>query len=662
MREDAVGLFWDDTPAPRLTAPPQPKREPPPRTWEQPDYLPGLAEARAWVPPLFTDAELEAERLHRVPLFFDIEIFKNYFLASFLSLESGKLVIIELFPGGVINPKLLWMLQNFLIIGFNSDFFDIPIATLAINGASCEALKDATNEIIILQVQPWMMLRQKKIKPLKINHIDIIEVCPLHASLKIYGGRLHSPKMQELPFHHETILTDDQICIVRHYNYNDLLNTKLVFGEVRQQIELRTQMSLMYGVDLRSKSDAQIAEAVINHELTRVNGKKPQRPEIPPGTAFAYKVPSYVRYETQVLQDALAIVTQASFIIGESGAPAMPEEVAALQIRLGNGVYQMGIGGLHSNETCSTHFAGEGIALIDRDVSSYYPAIILNQGLYPQHLGIGFLQVYKTLVERRLLAKKNKNKIEADTLKIVVNGLFGKLGSKWSTVFAPDLMVQVTITGQLALLMLVERLELAGIPVISANTDGVVVKCPQIQQGTYAAVVAQWEKDTGFNTEETKYVGIFSRDVNNYIAVKEDLKIKVKGVYAEKGSAGDSVLSKNPTNLICNDAVIAFLTKGVPIQETIRACRNLSRFISVRTVKGGAVKAGEYLGKAIRWYYATGCDGEIIYAETGNKVAMTDGAKPCMELPQEFPSDVDFEWYEREAFSILKEIGYPVGV
>jgi len=56
----------------------------------------------------------------------------------------------------------------------------------------------------------------------------------------------------------------------------------------------------------------------------------------------------------------------------------------------------------------------------------------------------------------------------ANTLKTLLNGSFGKLGSRYSIFYAPTEMLQVTITGQLALLMLIEMMELCGIPVVSA--------------------------------------------------------------------------------------------------------------------------------------------------------------------------------------------------
>lgn len=670
MRFDTAGLFWDDTPPPKLTAPPPPKRNPPPRTWESPDYLPYLDEARRFPVTLFTFEELEQAQRDQEPLLCDVEVYPNYFLVAFKSAVSGKVIFFERAYNEAFDcdeefdlSRLRWILNNFCIITFNGNYFDIPIITLALENFTCQQLKEASNKIIGEQIKPWMVLRSYKVKQLRINHIDLIEVAPLQASLKIYGGRLHTPRMQELPFPHMTVLSADQIAIVRWYCIgSDLVATNYLLVELAPQIQLRASMSSAYGVDVRSKSDAQIAEAVLIAELQRVTYNKPQRPTIEPGSWFQYRVPDYIKYESEELNAALTTVRNARFVIGEHGGAEMPEELKALKLTIGNCTVQMGIGGLHSTEEKVAHYADEDHILMDRDVVSYYPSIILNQGLYPNHLGPDFLSIYRTLVDRRKLAKKEKNKVEADTIKIVVNGTFGKLGSKWSVLYAPDLMVQVTISGQLTLLMLIERLHAwgAGAKICSANTDGVLIRFPKDREEYVKAVVKQWEKETGFETEETLYRAVFARDVNNYIAVKMEGGVKVKGVYSEKGSAGDSVLSKNPELLICSDAVKAFLTDGIPISETIRTCRDIRRFVSVRTVNGGAVKDGEYLGKAIRWYLSNTAGGEIVYAATGNKVPKSDSVRPCMILPTELPSDIDYERYEREAYDMLREIAYPM--
>ena len=212
-------------------------------------------------------------------------------------------------------------------------------------------------------------------------------------------------------------------------------------------------------------------------------------------------------------------------------------------------------------------------------------------------------------------------------------------------------MIQTTVTGQLALLMLIERIEAMGIQVVSANTDGIVIRCPVSQYDALVVTIREWEVVTSFETEETRYKAIYSRDVNNYIAVKAD-GVKLKGAYATGG------LMKNPTNEICSMAVVKMLTDFTAVEDTIRSCVDIRRFVTIRQVKGGAVdQSGDYLGKAVRWYYATGVEGPLTYKSNGYTVARSDGAKALMDLPDEFPSDVDYDWYIREAYSILADIG-----
>jgi len=197
--------------------------------------------------------------------------------------------------------------------------------------------------------------------------------------------------------------------------------------------------------------------------------------------------------------------------------------------------------------------------------------------------------------------------------------------------------------------------------VVSANTDGVVIKCPKSRYAELQARIAWWESLTAFKTEETRYKAIYSRDVNNYIAHKDDGKCKVKGTYSERGSAGNSVLSKNPENLICSDAVMALISKGTPIEETIRGCTDIRRFVTIRNVTGGARKSDAYLGKVIRWYYSTKMKGEINRATKGDKVPNSDGARPLMEIPAIFPVDVDYARYIEAARKMLFDIGYEKG-
>lgn len=679
MRKDALGLFWRDEPVIKIKKE-KPKLTPPEPIWLKDDYLPGLEEAEVLAGvEVMSDADLIALSLHPVKqeLVFDIEIYHNYFLAGFAHLESKKVTWIEFEyddEKDFLISKLDWILKTFTTVGFNSNNFDLPITAMAIAGRSTLQMKEAANRIIVVGERPADVIRAYGAPPLIVDHIDLIEVAPLRASLKIYGGRLHSARMQDLPFPPEKQLSLDQRLITRYYCLaNDLMSTIALRNSLSEQLALRTEMSNKYGIDLRSKSDAQISEHVITAEVRKLTGRRVQRPVIPPGTVYHYKPPHYLQFKSPLMQHVLEVIRTAKFIVADHGSIDMPPEVSALKLQINQSTYQMGIGGLHSTESKLSHVEDSEYELFDFDVTSYYPKIILNQNLFPAHMGAVFLQVYNGIVVDRINAKRAGRNADANSLKIVVNGSFGKLGSKYSNFYSPDLLVQVTLSGQLSLLLLIETLEMAGIQVVSANTDGIVVKPRKSQIDAMRVIIEQWQRNTRFEMEESRYLGLYSRDVNNYIAVKKKFNketkqwemrsdgVKSKGAYSnpwrdDKDKA--SWLSKNPVNTICIEAVENLLTTGKPIVATIHESRDIRKFISVRTVTGGAYKDGIFLGKSIRWYYAKEMEGHIVYATKGSKVPRSDGAKPVMDLPTEFPDDIDYDWYINEAEKILKEIGY----
>lgn len=682
MRADALGLWWEDRPVVKVLKE-KIKVQPPEPIWLAPEYLPGLAEARAFNVPLMTQDEIANSQGQR--FIFDIECYLNYFAIGFVNFETGKCTYAEMTAGQehLFNATLVqWLCKYNTIVGFNSNNYDIPMLTMALAGRSCAELKAASDAIIKEERRPSDVLRSYKLKKGTFNHIDIMEVAPLRASLKLYSGRLHAPRMQDLPFAPETWLSEPQIAITRYYMINDLANTCYLKQSLLAQLDLRHKMSEEYSVDLRSKSDAQIAETVIVEEIERITGSRIRRPTIEPGTQYNYAVPNFITFQSDLMRWVLHTVSNTKFVVSEFGNVGMPAELAEMKITIANGVYRMGIGGLHSSESCAGHVANSRTILADFDVTSYYPFIILNQRLAPDHLGAPFLRVYKGLVDRRIEAKRAKDKNTAESLKIVINGSYGKLGSMYSALYAPRLLIQVTITGQLSLLMLIERMEMSGIPVVSANTDGIVMKCPVEKEQLMYDIVKQWELETNFQTEESRYLALYSRDINNYIAVKADVDengkflstppkdsnsaFKTKGAYANPwrvGQYGEACLHKNPTATICVEALENLLYSGKSVDDTINECKDIRKFVSVRNVKGGAVKVWregeiEYLGKSVRWYYAKDCDGPMVYARSGNKVPKSDGAMPCMDLPKQFPEDVDHDWYVNETLRILKDIGY----
>lgn len=587
----------------------------------------------------------------------DCEVYPNYFLIAFKRVKSGKTFSIEV-KGKVSclsegqRDILTDIMSSNHTFGFNSRNYDLPIILYALHQKTCEEIYNLSEYIINNNSHGWQTMKKYSLRhPLDYSHFDIQEPTPgVGAGLKLYGARIHSKKLQDLPIEPGTVLNYSEMENIKQYCINDLDTTIDLYNKIKQRISLREGMVENYSNIILSKSDAQIAEVVIKNELQNNYNTKIKKIKIPENQTFNYKIPDFIKFKNEKLKELLYKIENHSFELDGKGSIKLPDRLAKNTLSLGYSTYKIGIGGLHSQEKKQTIIPNKNQLLIDKDVASYYPSIILNLGLYPKHLGRNFLNVYDKIVQKRLKAKKENNKIVNESLKIVINGSFGKLGSKWSFLYSPDLMIAVTLTGQLSLLMLIEQLEMNNISIVSANTDGFVSLMNKSQYDKYQELCFDWELNTGFILEETSYKALYSRDVNNYLAIKSD-STKGKGIFTL-----DS-LEKNPQGDISIIAVRDFLFNSTPIEDTIRQCTDVSRFLIVRRVTGGAEWKNEYLGKVVRWIYST--KGDVIsYKKNGNKVAKSEGSRPIMEIPDELPSDINYQRYIEEAFNILDDIGY----
>jgi len=615
-------------------------------------------------------------------------------------------------------------LHDATCVTFNGIHYDMQMIAYALAGATRPMLKKLNDHIIVGGLKHWEFYDLYGVPRLdSIDHIDLMEMSPaVKTGLKKYAGREHAESMQELPFDPAKTLTDIEIAELLFYMGNDCRNTLRHMHKVQDRIELREEMNERFKdywrVDFRSKSDAQMAElafkAILNQRRRERGEPNIERSFWKHGTTFRYIPPPYISFKTQQLQDVLACIMASEFIVSDKDqceelvdaneekiktGVIMPKVIKDLRVEIGNTKYKLGIGGIHSTESSCYFVSKPGVnQLRILDVTSYYPFLILNCGIFPRSCGPEWTQEYRNFLNERVAAKAEVRRIvkeieaagaytdifERDDIiaklkqelkraktkeggfKIFLNGSFGKLGSKYSILYTPDGLIRVTITGQLSLLMLIESLELHGIPVISANTDGIVVDCPATMTWLCDALVREWEATTGLTMECDEWRALFARDVNNYVGFEMDMSTKRKGAF------GEPTLTKDPAFAICATAVVAHLKECVvpyllgqsvtndqlnTLVRTITECKDITQFVAVRNVKGGAQKNGNYLGKVVRWAYAKGEAGAIHYATNGNRVPKSEGARPLMQLPREFPDWIDHAWYVREATVMLGELG-----
>lgn len=547
-------------------------------------------------------------KLHAI---FDTEVIgliKPIFLTCIEIVETGERFAFWHDKRGH-TKKLTAMLEDpqYTWVGFNSESFDRPLLAMAVMGHDETNIKVVAQNIIEHKMQSWQTYREYDIDFMEYDHIDIKEVPKgVMLSLKVYEGRMHSPNLQDMPFHHdEEIDTPKKRKIVEDYCWNDISETKRLFLTMKKEIELREQLGEQHSIDLRSKSDAQCAEAILKKVCSIGKGDK-----IVPGSV-RYSCPKFIKTNSKLINEIIAMCEDHKFIINHAnGSPEFPEFLTE-PITIGTGVYQMGIGGLHSQHDKKVHLRAtpdEGLLLSDFDVASYYPNIMIKAGLIPNlggNKGALFLDAYQDIYEQRIAAKRSGDKATAETLKIVLNGTFGKLGSIFCSFYAPALMLAVTITGQLNLLCLIHELtKIKGVTVESANTDGIMVAYPMNKREEVLKRIQINAKRTQFEYEETPYEQVAMKDVNNYFAVpaptlaavidrtsitsalNKKLDVKRKGLYAEAGVHEN----KNPTMQVSSDAVAAYLSQGYEVEDWIRAEKDIRKFVEIRGVKGGGVQ------------------------------------------------------------------------
>lgn len=580
---------------------------------------------------------------------FDMETLPNRTLFRALEVETG--IRFNLWRHEHDAPARLREFvcdRSKTFVGFNNAGFDNVVAAAFCAGRTESEIKTLANDLIEHRLSPWDAYTKYRLQRVGMDTVDLIEVAPSFVGLKAYGARMHMPLLQDMPLAHDQPITAEQEPMVESYCDNDLLTTAELLRQLEAELLLRVEMSKRYGVDMRSKSDSQMAEQayITSMGLQRRENKIP--------ATVRYTPPAFLRFNTPHLQALLERCAVTEFEMNQkTGHVILPDFLGGDVIEFREGKYQLGVGGIHSTHDKSVcHIAGEDV-IVDIDAASFYPSIILECGFVPAGLGQRFVDEYRSIYKRRFEAKRNRDKATDATLKISLNGTFGKLASKYSVLYAPDLMLAVTLTGQFTLLMLIEWLAHAGAITLSANTDGIAVRYPRNLEGLVKHVVSLFEQTSRFNFEFTEYRALAMKDVNNYIAIKPDRSLKAKGIYAPLS------LRKNPTAQVCADAVGEWLARGTPLLETIKNAR-FEDFLSARNVTGGGEQGGEYLGKVVRWYQSTDKTLEPIrYVKNGNLVPKTEGARACMRINPAagHPEDLDLDWYYLEALKIAKVLG-----
>lgn len=541
---------------------------------------------------------------------------------------------------------------------------------------AADIIHDANFDVFPEFKEEWLSFKQ--IDLFKVHHYDNKN---RRVSLKRLEFEMDLDNIEEMPIHHtKTNMTDDEIETTIDYCRNDVYATYefylITIGETdhplykgNNQIELRQDIEAEFGIPCLNYSDSKIGDEMIKKYYCQEKGiqytdlpkKGYFRKEIKMSNCIAH----YVEFKTPELKEFLK---------------RMKKNVLGLQddfkesIEFYGNTYSFMKGGLHTENKPKIFEADEDTKIIDWDVSSYYPAIIISNGKYPQHLGKEFLRGYKQMFDKRLelkpLAKKDKKiKGIVGALKLAVNSVYGKSSDMQNWIYDRQLTMFTTITGELSLMMLIEAYELAGINIISANTDGVTIMVKNDLIDKMHEINKWWMDLTTYELEDTNYKKIIFSTVNDYLAIKTDGEIKKKGDFLT-----DFELHKNKSARIVPIALEHFFVNDVPVDTTIRNHTNIYDFCLRQKASSNFHYEGTQAGKVtvynklIRYYVSkTGeklmkiknpdCDtnaADASQVEAGEWVMHV-----CNKLSKDHPLDnINYDYYIEKANRIIEKIQF----
>lgn len=544
---------------------------------------------------------------------FDVETFPNLFTMIAVNVDEDfdeNIFVIGF--GRDDSEQIKEFVKGKTLVGYNNLYFDNMILNAVIAGKKPEELYELAGKAMTDDPGPEVWnLRNKSTNYKSIDLMAIYAFDKLGVSLKNVSILLKWHKVQEsdLPFDQEVKLEDLQK--VLQYNSNDVQITKQLYKNSLKIIKTRQDITKLYNIDLINASDSRMGNLLFEKMYSQHTGLLPERFKLLRTDREVVEVRDCISkdiyFRSEILQNLLHDLE--NLTLRKSITKEIDENTWRVNntkdfafsksVKFANKTFDMGVGGLHSQDDPGKFESDGEYWILDADVSSFYPNIMLVNKIKPAHLGEQFTLILSLLTKERMAAKKAKDDTKAEAMKITVNAIFGKLGFESYWLYDPQAFYSVTINGQLYLLMLVEHLTLKGIEVISANTDGVTCKVRKDQLEDYQKVCLRWQELTTFELEIAVYRKYIRRDVNNYIALKggkftpeklmtldesilfkefsaED--IKKKGIFEDEIIKEESIKAKGYKPPIIAKALNDYFLTKQPIEETINSSSDIYDF------------------------------------------------------------------------------------
>lgn len=605
---------------------------------------------------------------------YDIETYLDLFSLVLKHYESGTRWIYEISQRRNQAPDLLHMLgllkyHQCRMVGFNNESFDYPVLHEFVRLMGLHGTVSSSDIYWFAQQifdsddrfrhTIWPSDRHvEQVDLFKIMHFDNFA---RSTSLKALEMRMKSTDVIDLPFPVDANMTSEQLDTVIAYNCHDVNETEKFMVEIKDRIEFRDTL----GPEWINYNDTKIGKQVFIRELesagvpcfTRANGRRePIQTPRDDGIRIA-EILIDVPFENQEFQRVHSFFKAQT--IAAWNTKGFFKDITA---SVGGLDFHFGTGGIHASQSGVTHCADDDMMILDVDVVSYYPSLAIEWGFHPHHLGQSFVDTYRELKQRRVSYPKGST--ENAMLKLALNGVYGDSNNAYSPFYDPQYTMAITINGQMLLCWLAELLmTVPSLELIQANTDGVTVKLKRDELATIESRTGPWEQNSRMRLETVEYSKMAIRDVNNYVAVTTDGKVKAKGAYEI-----DRDWHKDHSAKIVRQAAVDFIVNGTPLIETISSCRDPFDFMChVKVPRNSRLEHGGAIVQNTSRYFISKDGAPLIKimppvaSRPGKERHIGVEAGWCVELCNR-SSDFDWStlnhlWYLREAEKLVSGVG-----
>lgn len=609
---------------------------------------------------------------------FDIEVFPNVFSCTLKNSETGEVTVFE-FSSRISDIKAeanklvgLFKDPKFMFCGYNNIHYDNPIINFIIENINtmpddyqriCRTLFKLGQTIITSETsESWKKWKYAK----NFATLDLLTMLfsqKLRVGLKEMQVTMQFKNVQEYSGKFDEYLPVSEIDEMLKYNLNDVESTNELLNRCKKDIDLRVGIQKEFGVDVLSKDGMTIGTEILKTKYLEKTGKswydiKDLRSPCDIIDLEQVIFP-FIEFDTPILKELLSEMKQQKVSPGRKGYEK--------HFLLDNVEVTVGVGGIHTVNEPEIIMPNENELLLDSDVNSLYPSLIISYNLVPKHLGKEFLDVYGKVREDRLYAKRNHQDVKNMTYKLALNGATGNYQNEHSWLYDPVAVMKIRINGQLLLLKLTEMLLAKGARLKQLNTDGILYLIPK--DVDYQSVLTQWEQLTKLTLETEEYEAFYQFAINDYLAIgkgysesKDSKLIKEKGLFIDKVSLG-----KGMQPMVIPKALRAYFADGIPVEDSIMNDRNLNDFITYQKVdkKFSVEYNNELISRINRYYVST--NGAKLYKcvlsyddekETRNdytNMLKASGVTIVNNLEDvtEFPDNVNYRYYIGECNKII---------